>query len=157
VEAGRHPLTVIEQINRVDQIGSTLFEVCVAGAAALVAVIFAVDDEAVRLASAGAGAGLLFLALAAVPDVVLGVGQPDLGEDSLRRYLRERQRHTQVAALGVLLVALAAMCVAVGVLAAELDDDPSTGYLAAAGMGGGGLLGAIAGGHIWPKELRGKD
>ena len=137
----------------------TLFTVlvCMALVAAAFALTFTVDVRIVQLLAAAVGGVTIFVAMIAVPDTVIGTGQPDTGEESLQRYLRERQRHTQMSLLWLAFVATVGASAAWGFLAAEASGDPDTGIILGIITFVGGAIGAAANpSALWPPELRGK-
>jgi hypothetical protein len=149
------PLSLVDEIRRVDDLATSVFEVCMAAAAGAVAVVFAVDNSEVQIGAAVIGFVLAFSALVAVPDVVLGWEEPDLGQESLRRILKNRQRRTQGAIL--VLITVVNLCLIAGV--AVLGG--VSGYGAAVAVACGGVFGALPvallnRGELWPKAIRGR-
>ena len=89
------PLSAVDEIKRLDAVANTLFEVCVAVSVGAAAILLIVGSDIARISVFLAGATAAFVAISVVPDVVFAQRQPDLSEESLRRYVKKRQRTIQ--------------------------------------------------------------
>jgi hypothetical protein len=149
-------LSLADEIRRLDEIGSTVFEVYIALVAGAAAVVLAIDDKRAQIAAIISGGVLAVVSLAAVPDVVFAAGQRDRTDESLRRYLKTRQRQTQFSIL-LLLLALAATALSIGngIFWADLFDRSSVGIAVTLGLVSGCAVVAFIGRDVyWPQELR---
>jgi hypothetical protein len=100
---------------------------------------------------------IVFVAIEVEPDVTFAPDEPDLSENSLRKYLKRRQRSTQFGAIFLLAAALVGMDVGAGILFAELVDDPFAGIVVGATGAIGSLFTAYAvRDSLWPPSIRGK-
>jgi hypothetical protein len=151
------PISLVQEIERVDAISSSLFEVLMALGAAALALVFAVDVLAVRLAGVVLAVVVGITALTVVPDVVFAQRQPDRSDDSLRAYLKYRQRGAQRGLLVVLTVAWSGYSAGLGYAAALLTEDTGFGILLGAIGAAVCLIGAIIDRkETWPREIRGR-
>lgn len=124
--------------------------------AAAVAIVFTVDAYEVQIPAVAVGLLVAFRAISTVPDVVFAQRQPDLTDDSLRHYLKRRQRATQATLLLLLALAGLSLALGMGVLVAEITDDPASGIIIGVIGALGGLAGSLADrDEFWPPEIRG--
>ncbi len=151
------PISIVDEIKRIDSVASTVFSVCMGIALAAVATVFAVESTVVQITAGFVGIGIAFLALGVVPDVVFGQREPDLSDTSLRKYLHRRRRNTQLAIVVLLLLVLAGQVTGLSVLIADVADDSRVGVSAAVGGVLAGLVAAYQDrDELWPPSVRGR-
>jgi hypothetical protein len=157
-EPDRSPISLAGEIQRIDAVALSLFEVLVALAAAMVAIVFTVDSTPVKFAAVVAGVSAGFSAVTVVPDVVFLQREPDWSDQSMSRYLKKRQRTVQAAVLLVLGMATIGLAAGFGFALAQAFDDETFGILIGVAGSIGGILAALNDREeLWPRAIRGKD
>ena len=152
-DAPGRPISAADEIRRVDEISNTLFEVYIAIAVGAAAVVFAVDNNLIRIITFVFGTVAGAMALGVIPDVVFAQGEPDRSDDSIQRYLKSRQRNTQIVIL--VLFALVELALIIGL--AFLISGRDVGSLVGGLVGGLVFLIVVAWRQrdwFWPPQIR---
>lgn len=140
-----------EEILRVDAIANTVFEVCMAVAAASVAVVFAASSEIAQAAAGVTGVIVGVLALIAAPEVVFGFGR-----SSAESYLKKRRRYTELAIIGLFLMVYLGLAFGLAYVVGDITEEELAGLV----VGVAAVIGVVwiikgNWNDLWPPEIRG--
>lgn len=146
-------IDVKEEILRLDAIANTVFEICIAVAAAAVTVMFAARSEVAQIGAGVVGVVVGVLALIAAPEVVFGFNRR-----TMRGYMKKRRKRTELAIVGLFMLVYLGLALGVAYLVGDVTDDALPGIVVgvAALIGVAGIV-KLSWNDLWPPELRGAD